>query len=209
MDEKERAEALERSFDITLQVLGDAMDLKCCDLERHCRRVCAFAIIISRTMHLPKDEVNIIARAAFLHDVGKIGIPDDVLLKPAKLNSHEMRIMQEHCYLGYRMICRIPFLSGAAEIVYSHHERVDGTGYPRALKGTKIPLGARIVSVAGTLDIITSNGPYHKAQTLEAARQEIERCSGSQFDSEAVKAFMSIKESDWDNLRNNLPQSER
>ena len=134
---------LERSYDITLEALGDALDLKDAETEGHSRRVTAYTIAIARKMGLPKEEINIIARGAFLHDIGKMAIPDDILRKPGKLTEDEMAIMKEHCFRGYKIISRIPFLSEAAEIVYSHQERYDGLGYPRGLKGDEIPLGAR------------------------------------------------------------------
>src|ERR1700716_4461861 len=135
--------SLERSYDITLEALGDALDLKDKETERHSRRVTAFTIAIARKMGLAKEEINVIARGAFLHDIGKMAIPDAILLKPGKLTDDEMAIMREHCYRGYKIISRIPFLAEAAEIVYSHQERYDGSGYPRSLKGEEIPLGAR------------------------------------------------------------------
>ena len=145
-----------------------------------------------------------IARGAFLHDIGKIAIPDQILRKPGALTPEETQIMREHCYRGYKMLARIPFLAEAAEIVYSHQERYDGTGYPRGLKGEQIPLGARLFSVADTLDAITSNRPYRPAQTLTAARKEIEVWSGRQFDPEVVRTFLSMPENIWADLRKEI-----
>src|SRR5262249_36720040 len=113
-------------------------------------------------------------------------------------------IMREHAYRGYQMLKRIPFLHEASEIVYAHQERYDGTGYPRGLKGDEIPLGARIFSIADTLDAITSDRPYRPAQTLSAARKEIEVWSGRQFDPEIVKVFLSMPENIWDDLRKEI-----
>src|SRR3984957_6713738 len=169
---------LERSYDITLEALGDALDLKDAETEGHSKRVTAFTIAIARAMGLPKDHIAVIARGAFLHDIGKMAIPDAILRKPGALTAEEAEIMREHCYRGYKMLAKIPFLTEAAEIVYSHQEKYDGTGYPRGLKGDEIPLGSRLFSVADTLDAITSNRPYRAAQTLQAAREEIERWSG-------------------------------
>src|SRR6266852_4732420 len=125
---------LEKSYDITLEALGDALDLKDAETEGHSRRVTAFTIAIAKAMGLLKEEINVIARGAFLHDIGKMAIPDAILRKPGKLTDDEMAIMREHCYRGYKMLKRIPFLQEASEIVYSHQERFDGTGYPRGLK---------------------------------------------------------------------------
>src|ERR1700727_2339533 len=142
---------LERSYDITLQALGDALDLKDAETEGHSRRVTAFTIAIARAMGVPREQILVISRGAFLHDFGKVAIPDAILRKPGKLDKREMDIMKEHCYHGYQMVKKIPFLVDAAEIVYSHQERFDGTGYPRGLKGEDIPLGSRFFAVADTI----------------------------------------------------------
>ena len=157
---------LERSYDITLEALGDALDLKDAETEGHSKRVTAFTIAIARAMELPHDHIRIIARGAFLHDVGKMAIPDAILRKPDRLSPEEQEIMRQHAQLGYRMLRRIPFLREAADIVYSHQERFDGSGYPRGLKGDQIPLGARIFAIADTFDAITSDRPYRAAQSI-------------------------------------------
>ena len=195
---------LERSYDITLEALGDALDLKDAETEGHSKRVTAFTIAIARALGLSADEIRVIARGAFLHDIGKMAIPDNILRKPDKLTAEEVAIMREHCFHGYQILKKIPFLAEAAEIVYSHQERFDGTGYPRGLKGEQIPLGARMFSVADTLDAITSNRPYRPAQTVEAAREEIQRWSGRQFDPEIVKTFMSMDKNIWSDLRKEI-----
>ncbi len=195
---------LERSYDITLEALGDALDLKDAETEGHSKRVTAFTIAIARAIGLSSDQIRVIARGAFLHDIGKMAIPDAILRKPGALNPDEVAIMREHCYRGYQMLRKIPFLAEAAEIVYSHQERFDGTGYPRGLKGEGIPLGARLFSVADTLDAITSNRPYRPAQTLDAAIEEIQKWSGRQFDPEVVKVFVSMPKNIWDDLRKEI-----
>jgi putative nucleotidyltransferase with HDIG domain len=195
---------LERSYDITLEALGDALDLKDAETEGHSKRVTAFTIAIARTMGVSKEEISVIARGAFLHDIGKMAIPDAILRKPGALNPEEVAIMREHCYRGYQMLKKIPFLSEAAEIVYSHQERYDGTGYPRGLKGDEIPLGARIFSVADTLDAITSDRPYRAAQTVTAAREEIQRWAERQFDPQVVQTFLSMPENIWTDLRKEI-----
>src|SRR5882757_6531006 len=156
---------LERSYDITLQALGDALDLKDAETEGHSRRVTAFTIAIARAMPLPMDQIRMIARGAFLHDIGKIAVPDKILNKPDKLTREEFDIMREHAWYGYKLLRNIPVLSEAAEIVYAHQEKYDGTGYPRRLKGDQIPLGARIFSIADTFDAITSDRPYRPKQS--------------------------------------------
>jgi putative nucleotidyltransferase with HDIG domain len=192
---------LERSYDITLEALGDALDKKDAETEGHSKRVTAFTIAIARAMGLSKDQIAVIARGAFLHDIGKMAIPDAILRKPGKLTPDEILIMQEHCYHGYEILKKIPFLVEASEIVYAHQERYDGTGYPRGLKGDQIPLGARMFSVADTLDAITSDRPYRPAQSLTAARDEIKLWSGRQFDPEVVQIFLDMDQNIWPDLR--------
>jgi putative nucleotidyltransferase with HDIG domain len=204
-DDLRRAMAnLERSYDITLEALGDALDLKDAETEGHSKRVTAFTIAIARAMGLPAEQIRIIARGAFLHDIGKMAIPDHIIRKPGKLDPDEVAIMREHCYHGYQMLRKIPFLQDACDIVYSHQEKYDGTGYPRGLKADEIPLGARIFSIADTLDAITSNRPYRAAQSLTAAREEIERWSGRQFDPEVVKVFIKMPNNIWEDLRREI-----
>ena len=155
-------------------------------------------------MGLPREQINTIARGAFLHDIGKIAIPDKILNKPGKLEPEEFNIMKEHAYHGFQIVKKIPFLAEAAEIVYSHQEWFNGSGYPRGLKGEQIPLGARIFSVADTLDAITSDRPYRAKQPIAAARKEIELWSGRQFDPEVVKTFLSMPENIWGDLRRDI-----
>lgn len=195
---------LERSYDITLEALGDALDLKDAETEGHSKRVTAFTIAIARAMGLSSDKIRIIARGAFLHDIGKMAIPDAILRKPGALTEDEKAVMREHCYRGYQMLKKIPFLSEAAEIVYAHQECYDGSGYPRGLKGEEIPLGARIFSIADTLDAITSDRPYRAAQSISAARAEIQRWGGRQFDPQAVKVFLTMPDTIWDDLRKQI-----
>jgi len=175
---RELNDELRQSHDMLLEAFADALDLKDAEAAAHSKRVTAFTIAIARVMDLPAEDVEVIARGAFLHDVGKMAIPDSVLHKPGPLDPEESEAMQKHCELGYEIVRKIPFLKDAAEIVYAHQERWDGTGYPRGLKGEEIPLGARIVSVANALDSITSDQPYCTAQSYQAARAEIERWSG-------------------------------
>jgi putative nucleotidyltransferase with HDIG domain len=195
---------LERSYDITLEALGDALDLKDAETEGHSKRVTAFTIAIARAMELPQDRVRVMARGAFLHDVGKMAIPDAILRKPGRLSDAEQAIMREHAYLGYQILRKIPFLGEAADIVYSHQECYDGSGYPRGLKGEQIPLGARIFAVADTFDAMTSDRPYRAAQSISSGRREIERNAGKQFDPAVVKVFLNISEHIWQELRNEI-----
>ena len=195
---------LERSYDITLEALGDALDLKDAETEGHSKRVTAFTMAIARAMNLPQDRVRVISRGAFLHDIGKMAIPDAILRKPGRLTPEEQMSMRAHAFKGYEMLRKIPFLQEAAQIVYSHQERYDGSGYPRGLKGDQIPLGARIFAVADTFDAITSDRPYRAAQSISAARREIQKYAGLQFDPKVVETFMSISDDLWQELRDKI-----
>ena len=192
---------LERSYDITLEAMGDALDLRDAETEGHSRRVTAYTVALARAMNLDAEQLRVIARGAFLHDVGKIAIPDRILLKPGKLTPEERAIMREHCARGYAMVRKIPFLREAAEIIYAHQESWNGSGYPRGLRGEEIPLGARVFAIADTLDAITSDRPYRKGRSFADARREIERCSGTQFDPAIVEVFLRMPEETWINLR--------
>ncbi len=195
---------LEHSYDVTLEALGDALDLKDSETEGHSKRVTAYTIALARAMGIKPQEIKVIARGAFLHDIGKMAIPDQILRKPGPLTSEEQEIMREHCSRGYHILRKIPFLSDASEIVYSHQEHFDGTGYPNGLRGAEIPIGARIFAVADTLDAITSDRPYRKARSFDAARQEILRCSGTQFDPAVVEMFLKIPNELWHELRSEI-----
>lgn len=192
---------LEKSYDITLEAMGDALDLRDAETEGHSRRVTAYTIALAREIGLNADALRVIARGAFLHDIGKIATPDSILLKPGKLDPEEIGIMRQHCARGYEMVRKIPFLRDASEIVYAHQETFDGTGYPRGLRGEEIPLGARIFAIADTLDAITSDRPYRKGQSFAEARTEIVHCSGSQFDPSIVQVFLGMPEAVWSQLR--------
>jgi len=200
---------LEHSYDVTLEALGDALDLKDSETEGHSKRVTAFTITLARQMGISPIEIKVIARGAFLHDIGKMAIPDEILRKPGKLTPEEEALMRDHCSRGYHILRKIPFLSEAAAIVYTHQEHFDGGGYPNQLSGTEIPVGARIFAVADTLDAITSDRPYRKARSFEVAREEILRCSGTQFDPAVVDAFLKIAPEVWQELRAEIIRQER
>jgi putative nucleotidyltransferase with HDIG domain len=188
---------LEQSYDYTLEALGGALDAKDAETEGHCQRVTEFTITMANAMGVDKALLRQIARGAFLHDIGKMGIPDHILRKPGPLTQAETEIMRRHCEIGYSVLERIPFLKEAAEIVLSHQERFDGSGYPRHLKAEQIPIGARIFAVADTLDAMISDRPYRKALPISAARDEIQKFSGKQFDPRVVQVFMSIPDRVW------------
>jgi putative nucleotidyltransferase with HDIG domain len=196
-------EELEQSYDYTLEALGGALDLKDAETEGHCQRVTAMTIVMARAMQVDELELRHIARGAFLHDIGKMGIPDSILRKPGPLTADERVIMETHCDIGFKVLERIPFLREASDIVVSHQEKYDGTGYPRGLKGEEIPLGSRVFAVADTLDAMLSDRPYRKALPLDTAKKEIVRCSGTQFDPAVVQIFLSLPDTIWQELRQN------
>src|SRR6202453_1837651 len=206
---RQAMENLEHSYDVTLEALGDALDLKDSETEGHSKRVTAYTIALARAMGIGPAQIKIIARGAFLHDIGKMAIPDEILRKPGKLTSEEQDVMREHCARGYNMLRKIPFLAESAEIVFSHQEHFDGSGYPNSLHGVEIPIGARIFAVADTLDAITSDRPYRKARSFDAAREEILRCSGTQFDPAVIEVFLKVPNELWHELRSEITGQNR
>ncbi|MGH2669656.1 MAG: HD-GYP domain-containing protein, partial [bacterium] len=160
-----------------------------------------YARRIAREMGLSGQALVDMERGALLHDIGKIGIQDAVLLKPGALVPDEWQQMHRHPEMGYRLLEGIDFLEGAARIVHHHQERFDGSGYPQGLRGDEICLGARILAVADTLDAVTSHRPYRKARSFSAARDEIVRASGTQFDPAVVAAYLRIDDAEWEALR--------
>ncbi len=198
-----KAEAAYRS---TLLALVAALDAREHETSNHSQRVVRYTDLIARRMGLPEAELLQIRRGALLHDIGKIGVPDSILLKPGPLDPREWEEMRRHSEIGFSILQQIDFLRAPAKIVLSHHERFDGTGYPRKLAGHDIPIGARIFTIADTLDAITSDRPYRKARDFDAARTEIERCCGTQFDPLAVEAFMTIRKDEFEALRSGALQ---
>ena len=186
---------IEQTYDDTLEALAGALDLRDNETAGHSRRVSRYCLEIARAMNCSPEELRQIARGSYLHDIGKIGIPDSILRKPAKLTDKEMAVMQTHARIGYDLVSRIAFLAPAAEIVLTHQERFAGTGYPQGLVGIEIPLGARIFAVADTLDAITSDRPYRRAA------EEIDLGASFQFDPEVVRAYLSLPEDTWENIR--------
>jgi len=186
---------LESSYGNTLAALVAALDAREHETSDHSQRVVRYTLAIADRIGIAAEERPHIARGALLHDIGKIGVPDAILLKPGKLTDEEWVEMRKHAQVGFNIVSAIDFLHKAGEVVLSHHERWAGGGYPRGLSGEEIPLGARIFAVADTLDAMTSDRPYRRGTTLANARKEIARCSGTQFDPTVVEAFLSIEDS--------------
>jgi putative nucleotidyltransferase with HDIG domain len=205
---KDAAEAattrVELTYDDTLEALGGALDLRDNETAGHSHRVTRYCLELARRMGCSGEQLKHIERGAYLHDIGKIGTPDAILLKPGKLTPEEQEIMQQHARVGYELVSRIEFLQEAAEIVHSHQERYDGKGYPQGLAGEAIPLGARIFAVADTFDAMTSNRPYRKALPLESAMEEIRNESGRQFDPRVVRVLNAIPPGVWEGIRRDV-----
>ncbi len=192
------ADQLRETYDGTLEALVSALDARDRETKGHSMRVARYMMEIAYHMGIEpgSDEWVTLQRGGLLHDIGKIGVSDNILHKPGPLDDCEWVAMRRHPKIGFDVIKDISFLSGAAEIVFNHHERFDGKGYPRGLTADEVPLGARIFSLADTFDAMTSDRPYRAAQTPEASRDEIIRCSGTQFDPRCVQAFLMA----WDKI---------
>lgn len=193
VDELQRVNGqLRDSYEATLEALSRALDTRDEETEEHSRRVRRYTELIARHYGLPAEQIEHLSRGALLHDIGKIGVPDAILLKPGRLSDDEYAVMQRHPTIGFSMIAHIPFLAKAAEVVLHHHEAYDGSGYPSGLAGTNIPLGARIFAVVDALDAMTTDRPYRQALPYPEALVEIQRCQGQQFDPQIVDVVLAI-----------------
>jgi putative nucleotidyltransferase with HDIG domain len=192
---------LRSAYASTLDALASALDAREQETHNHSQRVVRVTIAIAERMGLRGGALDDMGRGALLHDIGKIGVPDAILLKPGPLTPDEWEVMRRHPEIGAAILRSVPFLAAASEVVFSHQERWDGRGYPRGLKGQEIPLGARIFAVADTFDAITNDRPYRRGASWQAARDEISRCAGSQFDPAVVKAFLEIDDAALEALR--------
>jgi len=192
---------IESTYDETLEALAAALDLRDNDTAGHAHRVTLNSLEMAKVLNFPDGELKQLERGAYLHDIGKIGIPDSILLKPGRLTPRETAIMQSHVRIGYELMSRVAFLAPASQIVLAHQEYFDGTGYPQGLRGEEIPLGARIFAVSDTLDAVMSDRPYRRGRPYGAARDEIVRESGRQFDPKVVAAFLAVPEESWLQIR--------
>jgi putative nucleotidyltransferase with HDIG domain len=190
--ERARAQELRRSYMATVRALSNAVEARDAYTGKHAERVAAYGLLLARRF---SSELAITPELEFgflLHDVGKVAIPDAILYKPSTLDDDERALMSRHPVIGAEIVRGIEFLAEAAEVVRSHHERWDGTGYPDGLAGEDIPLAARVFSVADVLDALTTNRPYRPAYSLGEARAMIIAASGTQFDPRVVDVFKSI-----------------
>ena len=193
---EERTHDLEDSYHSTLDCLVVALDAREHETQNHSQRVALRTVYLARQLGVEERNLPTIAQGALMHDVGKIGVPDPILLKPGPLTPEEWIVMKTHPEIGYSILKGIAFLREAREIVFAHQERYDGSGYPRGIKKEEIPLGARIFAVIDAFDAITNDRPYRRGRPYGAAREEIIRGSGTQFDPEVVRAFLAIPEPD-------------
>ncbi len=184
--------ALGDSFRSTIAVLADAIEAKDPYTRGHCESVSRIAVEVARRLGIKDGALEEMQYAALLHDVGKIGIPDGILLKPGKLSPEEFVIIQKHSAIGSDIIKRVPSLQNIAPIVLHHHERLDGSGYPDGQSGNEISLSSRIIGVVDAFDAMTSIRPYRESWTTGVAVSELQRCAGSQFDPDVVEVLEQI-----------------
>jgi response regulator RpfG family c-di-GMP phosphodiesterase len=184
-----------------LEGLIAALDYRDSETQWHSRRVSLYARRLAQQLGIQEPELTIIEHGALLHDIGKIGVRDRVLLKPGPLSPDEWTEMKRHPELGWALLQRVDYLRPASAVVLQHQEKWDGTGYPSRLKGEDIVVGARCFHVVDTLDAITSDRPYRRARPFAEARAEIIRCAGTQFDPKVVDAFVAVPEEEWERIR--------
>lgn len=191
-----------------LDGLISALDYRDTETQWHSRRVSLYARRLAEEIGLQSAALDVVEQGALLHDIGKIGVKDSILLKPGPLTPDEWEEMRKHPEFGFRMLAKMPYLHEASLIVLQHQERWDGKGYPAKLTGEAIVIGARIFAIVDTLDAITSDRPYRKGRSLQVAKDEIGRCAGSQFDPALAAAFLRIPDSEWARIRGQVESME-
>ncbi len=191
----------------TIRALADALDAKCDYTSGHSLRVSRYAVSIGRAIGLERDELKDLELAGILHDIGKIGVPESILWKPARLTPEEQAVMAQHPVRSAQIIGDLPILSRARRWVLHHHEYLDGSGYPDHLQGEAIPYGARIILVADAYDAMTSDRPYRKAIGHARAAEELRRHAGKQFDARMVEALISVVGEKGEKLEGGIPES--
>ncbi len=189
-----RTHELAEAYDTTLEGWARALELRDEETEGHSRRVTEMTLKIARALAIPEEELVHIHRGALLHDIGKMSVPDEILHKPGKLTDEERNIIKKHPDMAYKLLSPIPFLKKALVIPYSHHEKWDGTGYPQGLKGSDIPLAARIFAIADVWDALSSNRPYNQAWPREKIISYFVEQSGVHFDPRIVNIFLALVE---------------
>ena len=192
--------SLEGAYRSTLKALTAALETRDSETHGHSERVVTYSLRLGREYGLGSDDMKSLEFGALLHDIGKIGVPDSILRKPAKLTEEEWVRMREHPLHGQQILRGIEFLQGAARVVAQHHEQWDGSGYPCGLRGEEIDVCARIFAVADAFDAITSDRVYRRGKSYEAASQELDDWAGRQFDPKVVEAFHRVPKEDWEEL---------
>jgi HD-GYP domain-containing protein (c-di-GMP phosphodiesterase class II) len=192
--ERARAQQLQRSYAATVRALSSAVEARDAYTAGHAERVAGYGLELARAMALPLADDPAIEFGFLLHDIGKVAIPDAILYKPGVLTDRERALMRRHPVIGAHIISGIDFLGAAGEVVRSHHERWDGSGYPDGLAGEAIPIAARVFALADVLDALTTERPYRSASSLAEARQMILATSGSHFDPAVVAAFGGVSD---------------
>jgi putative nucleotidyltransferase with HDIG domain len=183
---------IEHVHDTTVFALGAALDLRDPETEEHCKRVSENSIRLGMILGIKGNRLRNLKWGAYLHDIGKIGTPENILLKKGPLSKEEFSVVKKHSILGQSMIKNIDFLVEASEVVLYHHEKYEGTGYPLGLRGDEIPLFARIFAIVDAFDAMTNDRPYRKALGLKKVRKELNRCSGTHFDPKILKNFLEL-----------------
>ena len=192
--------SLEAAYRSTLKALTAALETRDSETHGHSERVVTYSLRLGREYGLSSDKMKALEFGSLLHDIGKIGVPDSILRKPAKLTEEEWVRMREHPLHGQQILRGIEFLQGASRVVAQHHEKWDGTGYPLGLRKEEIDICARIFSVADAFDAITSDRVYRRGKSYEAASQELDDWAGRQFDPKVVEAFHRVPKEDWEEL---------
>lgn len=202
--ERERAQELTRSYKATVQALSNAVEKRDAYTGMHAERVTAYGMVIARQLGGPLPEMQELEFGFLLHDIGKVAVPDAILYKPSTLTDNERALMREHPVIGAEIVRGIGFLAQAVDVVRSHHERWDGAGYPEGLTGEAIPLSARVFAVADVFDALTTDRPYRQACSMGRAREVIAREAGRQFDPQVVRAFESIDQQEFEQIRDRM-----
>ena len=181
------------AYDVTLEGWSRALELRDRETQGHTVRVAELTVHLAREVGIPDGEIAHVRRGALLHDIGKMGIPDAILLKPGPLTEEEWVVMRRHPVYAFNLLSPVEFLRPALDIPYCHHERWDGTGYPRGLKGEEIPLAARVFSVIDSWDALSFERPYRSAWPPERVRAHLEAQAGTQFDPRIIRIFLGLE----------------
>jgi putative nucleotidyltransferase with HDIG domain len=200
-EERSGAQELRRSYMLTVRALASAVEARDAYTGRHAERVADYGLRLADAYGMRLGDEPQIEFGFLLHDVGKVAVPDAILFKPGKLTPAERLVMEQHPVTGSEIVRDIDFLGAARDVIRSHHERWDGTGYPDQLKGEEIPISARVFALADTLDALTTNRPYRRASTIAQARVIIMQDGGTHFDPEVAEAFESLPDAAIERIR--------